>query len=133
MYDASRRTSCMPVGHAEQLSEILHCWFSGSQKNNTWLMKTLQYVLSTFELFVVLFLLFWLLRWTDFFAFFFVRVARCRLHSALVSALGSAKYVHCEGPAILSSPSSIAKKGCPPNSVLHRRPHVMHISVMPDS
>ena len=40
------------------------CWFnSGSQKKNTWLVKTLQYVLFTFELFV-LFLLFWLVRWT---------------------------------------------------------------------
>ena len=39
---------------------------------NTWLVKNLQYVLSTFELFLVLFLLSWLLlRWTNFFAFFF--------------------------------------------------------------
>ena len=42
--------------------------------------------------------------------FFFLRVASCRLRSALISALDSAKYVHCEGPAALSSPSSIAKK-----------------------
>ena len=70
------------------------------------------YVFSTFELFLVLFLLSWLPRWTDLFAFFFVRVASYRLHSALVSALDSAKYVHCEAPAALSSPSSIAKKCC---------------------
>ena len=43
--------------HEEQLSEILHCWFSGTQKNNTWLVESLQNVLSTFELFVVRFLL----------------------------------------------------------------------------
>ena len=66
------------------------------------------------------------------FAFFFVRVASRRLRSALVSALYSAKYVHCEGPAALSSPSSIAKKH-PPNSILHRRPPVKHVSVTPDS
>ena len=47
------------------MSENGRCWFnSGSQKNNTGLVKTLQYVLSTFELFLVLFLLFWLVRWT---------------------------------------------------------------------
>ena len=50
---------------------------------NTWLVKTLQYVLSTFELFLVLFLLPWFLRWTDFFAFF-LKVASRRLHSALI-------------------------------------------------
>ena len=41
---------------------------------------------STFELFLVLFLLSWFLWWTDFFAFF-LSVARCRLHSGLISAL----------------------------------------------
>ena len=132
-YDASRHASRIQVGRAEQLSEIVHCWFSGSQKNNTWLVRTLQYVLSTFELFLVLFLLSWLPRWTDLFAFFFVRVASRRLRSALVSALDSTKYVRCEGPAALSSPSSIAKKRCLPNSVLHRCPRVMHVSVTPDS
>ena len=76
---------CMWVGHMEQLSEILHCWFSGSQKNNTWLLETLWYALSTFELFV-LFLLSWLLRWTDF-GFFFslseLLVISCAQHSFL--------------------------------------------------
>ena len=33
---------------------------SGSPKNNTWLVKTLQYVISTFELFLVLLSLSWL-------------------------------------------------------------------------
>ena len=56
-YDASHHTLRMQVGREEQLSEILHCWFSGTQKNNTWLVESLQYVLSTFELFVVRFLL----------------------------------------------------------------------------
>ena len=51
-YDALRRALRMPVGRMEQCQ---HCWFSGSQKNNTWLVETLQYMLSTFELFVVLF------------------------------------------------------------------------------
>ena len=37
---------------------------------NTWLAKNLQYVLSTFELFLVLPSLYLLLRWADFFAFF---------------------------------------------------------------
>ena len=37
---------------------------------NTWFVKNLQYVLSIFELFLVLPLLYWLLRWGDFFAFF---------------------------------------------------------------
>ena len=79
---------------------------------NTWLVKNLQYVLSTLELFLVLFLLSWLLRWTDLLVFdllvlFFVRVASRRLRSALASALDSAKYVCCEGLAALSSPSSV--------------------------
>ena len=43
VYDASCRALCMRVGRAEQLytaglvGAIVHCWFSGSQKNNTWL------------------------------------------------------------------------------------------------
>ena len=59
-------------------------------------------------------------------AFFFVTVASRRLRSAFVSTLDSAKYVRCGGPAALSSPSSIAKKRCPPSSVLH--PRIMHAS-----
>ena len=46
----------------------------------------------------------------------FYRVGSCQLRSALASALDSAKYVRCEGPAALSSPSSVAKK-CRPNVV----------------
>ena len=91
----------MWVGHAEQVSEIVHCWVSGSEKKNTWLVKTVQYVLSTFELFLVLFLLSWLL-WVGW------------QHSALISALDSAKYVRYEGLAALSFPSSITQKRCPP-------------------
>ena len=101
----------MQVGGMEQVSEIVNtAGFSESPNNNTWLAKTLQYVLSTFELFVDLLLLSWHLRWTDLFAFFFVRVASHRLHSALVSVLGSTEYVHCEGPAVLSSSTFITKK-----------------------
>ena len=73
----------------------------------------LQYVLSTVELFLVLFLLSWLLRWTDLLVFFFVRVASHQLRSALVSTLDSGKYVCCEGPATLSSLSSVAKNRRP--------------------
>ena len=65
-YDASRRALRMRVGRAEQLSEILHCWFSGTIPG----LWRLSYVLSTFELFLVLFLLSWLLRWTDQLRFF---------------------------------------------------------------
>ena len=72
-------------------------------------MKNLQYVFSTVELLLVLFLLSWLLLWTDLLVLFLVRVASCQLHSALTSALDSAKYVRCKGPATLSSPSSVAK------------------------
>ena len=49
--------------------------------------KNLQYVLTTVELFLALFLLSWLLRWTDLLILFFVRVANRRLRSALDSAL----------------------------------------------
>ena len=68
---------------------------------NNWPVKTLQYVLSTFEFFL------WLLQWTDFFASHW----QC---SARVSAFNSAKYVHCKGPAKLSFLSSIPKK-CHPD------------------
>ena len=66
----------MCIAHAgEARGASVRCWFSGSPKNITWLVETLQYMLSTFELFLVLFLLSLLLRWTDLFAFFFVKVA----------------------------------------------------------
>ena len=75
-YDALCRTmrqhiQLMQVGCVEQVSENGRCWFSGSQKYNTWLVETLQYALSTFELFLVLSLLSWLLWWSDLFAFLF--------------------------------------------------------------
>ena len=89
-------------------------------------MKNLQYVLSTVELFLVLFLLSWLLRWTDLLVLFFVRVASHWLRSALTSALDSVKYIRCKGPAALSSPSSIAKKKRRPDVVVSCR-HVMHV------
>ena len=61
--------------------------------------KNLQYVLSTVELFLVLFLFSWLLWWTNLLVLFLVRVASHWLRSALASALDSAKYVRCKGPA----------------------------------
>ena len=72
---------------------------------NTWLVKNLQYVLSTFELFLVLVLsLSWLLWWADFFTFF-LRVTSRRLHSALVYALSSANtYVAKGQPHCLPRP-----------------------------
>ena len=78
--------------------------------------KNLQYVLSTLELCLVLLLLSWLLRWADFFAFFFfLRVASHQLHSVCV---------YCEGPAVLSSPSSVVRH----QKTLSRHRHVMHVS-----
>ena len=53
---------------------------------------------------------------------FCLRASSRLLCSALVSALDSAKYVRCEGPAVQSYPSSIGIKRRPPTSVLHQRP-----------
>ena len=87
---------------------------------NTWLAKNLQYVLSTVEVFFVLFSCSsWLLWWTDLLVLFFVRVTSCQLRSALASALDSAKYVRCEGPAVLSSLSSVAQKTSSQRCVMH--------------
>ena len=99
----------MRVEHAEQVSEVVSCWFSGSLNNNTWLVKALQYVFKN--------------------SFLFSSWSLC---SALVSALDFAKYVHCKGSAVLSCSSSIAKKRCPPNSVLHWLPCVMCDTRVPD-
>ena len=75
---------------------------------NTWLVKNLQYMLSTVEFFLVLFLLSWLLWWTDLLVLFFVRVPSCRLRSALTSALDSTKYVHWKAqPHCLPRPPSL--------------------------
>ena len=60
------------------------------------------------------------LLWTDLFVFFFVRVASRRLRSVLASALDSAKYVRCEGPAALSSRP-------PSRKTSSRRRRVMHV------
>ena len=77
-----------------------------------------QYVLSTSELFLVLLSLSWFLgEQTSLLSF--LRVASRQLHSAFVYVLGSAKYMYVryEGPAALSSPSSVAKK-CRPDVVV---------------
>ena len=58
---------------------------------------------------------------------FFLRVPSSLLQSALISTLDSAKYIHCKCPAHCPS-----RPPLPRNSVLHRRPCVMHISVMPN-
>ena len=54
--------------------------------------------------------------------YFFVRVASRRLRSVLASALDSAKYVRCEGPAALSS-----RPPSPKTSSRRRRRRVMHV------
>ena len=95
----------------ESLIPLTTVTWSVSLNTYIYVVKNLQYVLSTVELFLVLFLLSWFLWWTDILVVFFVRVASPRLRSALASALDSAKYVRCKGPAMLSSPSSITKKG----------------------
>ena len=83
-------------------------------------MKNLQYVLSTAEFFLVLFLLSWLLQWTDLLVYSLSELVTSRqLHSALASALDSAKCVRCEGPAALSSPPSVAKKSSFRRRVMH--------------
>ena len=79
--------------------------------------KESPYVLSTFELFLVLLSLSWLLWWADF-LLFFLRVASRRLRSALVYALGS--------------PNTYVTKGqlcCPPSPRnASQRRCVMHVS-----
>ena len=122
-YDASRRSKCHArMGRVAQVSGVAH--LVGVQRAiyktvtrrvslNTWFVKYLQYVHSTVEYFRVLFLFSWLLWRTDLLVIFFVRVASCRPRSALASALDSAKYVRCKGPAALSSPSSVAIKRRP--------------------
>ena len=59
----------MRIAHADGAhgATVRNCTVSRSQKNNTWFAKTLQYVVSTFEFFLVLSLLSWLLQWTDLF------------------------------------------------------------------
>ena len=108
----------MWVGRAEQVSENGRCWFnSGSLKDNTWLVKTVQYVLSTFEPFLVLFLLSWLLRWTDLFAFSLSELPAigCVQHS----------FVHLTPPNLYVVK---AQPRCPP--VLHRQETPFFIDVL---
>ena len=77
-YDASHRAKHhAQMGHAAQVSGIAR--LVGVQRtvqNNdnvksTWLVKNLQHMLSTFELFHALLSLSGLLQWADLFAFFF--------------------------------------------------------------
>ena len=114
----------MQVRCAEQVSENGRCWFnSGSQKNNTWFVKTLQYMLSTFELFVVLFIALSTVDYLFAFSFSEPPAAGCVQHS----------FLHFTPPNIAKAQPRFPP--CPPsprNSVI-RRLCVMHISVMPDS
>ena len=74
---------------------------------NTWLVKNLQYMLSTFELFLVLLSLSWLLRWADFFAFFFFSELpgiSCVQHSFVHLALQNTTASHAVLPILLSPP-----------------------------
>ena len=57
--------------------------------------------------------------------FYMKSVAHCagrQLHSTLISALNSTKYIHCGSSAALSSPSFIIKKHCPPPQLLRSPP-----------
>ena len=122
-YDASRRFKRqVQVGCAAQVSGISRLVGvqravpnNGNVKSEPKYLavKILQYVLSTVELFLVLFLLSWLL-YGGLTSWFSLRVTS---HSALASALDSAKYVCCKGPATLSPPSSVAKK-CRPDIIV---------------
>ena len=77
-YDALHRSKhpAALMGRAVQLSGVARLvgvvQNNGNVKNEAKYLavKNLQYVLSTFELFLVLPSLYWLLRWADFFAFF---------------------------------------------------------------
>ena len=92
-YDASHRSKRhVQVGRAAKVSGVSRLVGvqralrnNGNMKSEPKYLavKNLQYVLSTVELFLVLFLLSWLLRWTDLLVLFFVRVASHRLHSTL--------------------------------------------------
>ena len=91
MYDASHCSKHhVRMSHVAQVSDITHLV---GVRLNTWLVKNLQYALSNVELFVVLFLRSWLLRWTGLLVLFLVRVASCRLRSALAFSLDSAMQI----------------------------------------
>ena len=88
---------------------------------NTWLVKNLQYMLSTVELFLVLPLLYWLLWWADFFAFIVSESSSvgCVQHS----------FMHL-APQICTSrrASHTALPVLPSQETLSRHRRVMHVS-----
>ena len=133
MYDASRCAKCHArMGCVAQVSGI--ACLVGVQRTlqNNGNVKSgpkYQYVLSTFELFLVLLSLSWFLRRAD---FFFLRVASCWQRSAFIYALGSAKYVCCKGPATLSSPFSVTKK-CHPNVIVYETGVISSVSLSSSS
>ena len=87
-------------------------------------------MLSTFELFLVLLSLSWLLQWADFFAFF-LRVASLWLCSALVYAPGSANtyaakgQLHC--PPCPQLPSTLRRASCTVLPILSRQETSSHM------
>ena len=98
------------VWGVRSMSEIVRCWFSRTQRTipGLWNSPVCAFYFWTVSR-SLLALLASAIDWP--LCFSFVRVASCQLCSALVSALDSAKYVHCKCPAALSS---IAKRRCPP-------------------
>jgi len=86
--------------HAENLVNM-------KSEPNIWLVKTLQYVLSSF---FFLFTSCSLSIYGGLTSLIPFSQSHLQLLSALISALDSAKHTRCEGPAALSSFSSITKK-----------------------
>ena len=117
------------IPRATQVSEIVHCCLVGAKRTISGLWRLCS---TCFLWFLVLFLLSWLLRWTDLLVLFFVRVANRRLRSALVLDLTPPNTYIVKGqprcPPCPPSPRNVS-----PNSILHQCPHEMHVSVTPDS
>lgn len=95
----------MYIPHAgrgmEQVSEIVHCWFSGSSKNST------------------------KLQWTGFFAFISLELAAIGcIQNLFLHLTPSNTYLWCEGPVTLSFPFSIAKKRLHPPSTFWCNAHI---------
>ena len=106
-WDARRRCQALLSSDSKEQYNRMVTW---RVIPNTWLVKNLQYVLWTLSCSSVT--LYWLLRWADFLAFF----SQSRQPSTAFSThlcTWLCKYVRCEGPAALSSPSSVAKKRRP--------------------
>ena len=87
--------SAMRGWGARRRCQALLVWSpkNNTKQLNTWLVKNLQYVFSTFELFLFFCRSLGFLRWADFFAllcFFSAGVSSRRLRSALAYALRSA-------------------------------------------